>query len=116
MKRSLKLESLAEFLVSIYVFSLLPFAWWWFVALLLIPDLSMIGYLWDERKGAVIYNIFHHKTLAIIVALGGLFLKNDFILLAGVILYAHIAMDRMFGYGLKYMTGFKDTHLGKIGN
>jgi hypothetical protein len=24
-------------------------------------------------------------------------------------------MDRMMGYGLKYETGFKDTHLGKIG-
>ncbi len=27
----------------------------------------------------------------------------------------HSAMDRVFGYGLKYTTGFQDTHLGKIG-
>jgi hypothetical protein len=32
-----------------------------------------------------------------------------------VILLAHIAADRALGYGLKYATGFKDTHLGRIG-
>ena len=32
-----------------------------------------------------------------------------------LILLAHIAADRALGYGLKYATGFKDTHLGQIG-
>jgi hypothetical protein len=27
---------------------------------------------------------------------------------------AHIGMDRMLGYGLKYSGGFKDTHLGRL--
>lgn len=27
----------------------------------------------------------------------------------------HSAMDRLFGYGLKYNKGFKYTHLGEIG-
>jgi hypothetical protein len=36
-------------------------------------------------------------------------------MLAGIILFAHSSMDRLFGYGLKYFTGFSDTHLGKIG-
>ena len=115
MKNMLKIEALAEFIVSVYVFSLLPFAWWWFVVLLLLPDLSMVGYLWNAQRGAFIYNIFHHKGLAILVALLGLYLKYDVILLTGVILYAHISMDRMFGYGLEYISDFKDTHLGKIG-
>jgi hypothetical protein len=35
--------------------------------------------------------------------------------LAGVVLFAHIAMDRALGYGLKYEKGFRYTHLGKIG-
>ena len=28
---------------------------------------------------------------------------------------AHIGFDRMLGYGLKYTSGFNDTHLGRIG-
>ena len=28
---------------------------------------------------------------------------------------AHIGFDRLIGYGLKYSTGFKETHLGRIG-
>jgi len=32
-----------------------------------------------------------------------------------LILAAHIAAARALGYGLKYASGFKDTHLGRIG-
>jgi hypothetical protein len=28
---------------------------------------------------------------------------------------AHVGFDRALGYGLKYATGFADTHLGRIG-
>jgi len=35
---------------------------------------------------------------------------------AGLILFGHSCMDRAMGYGLKYFSGFQDTHLGKIGN
>jgi hypothetical protein len=27
---------------------------------------------------------------------------------------AHIGMDRALGFGLKYPTGFRDTHLGRV--
>jgi Domain of unknown function (DUF4260) len=30
-------------------------------------------------------------------------------------LIAHIGFDRMLGYGLKYASGFGDTHLSRIG-
>jgi hypothetical protein len=36
------------------------------------------------------------------------------LLLVGIIWVAHIGFDRLLGYGLKYETGFKDTHLGKV--
>jgi hypothetical protein len=29
--------------------------------------------------------------------------------------FAHIGMDRSLGYGLKHTSGFRDTHLGRIG-
>ncbi|HLA02836.1 MAG TPA: DUF4260 family protein [Aestuariivirga sp.] len=28
---------------------------------------------------------------------------------------AHIGLDRAIGYGLKYASDFRDTHLGRIG-
>jgi hypothetical protein len=35
---------------------------------------------------------------------------------AGALIWiAHIGIDRALGYGLKYATGFGDTHLGRIG-
>jgi hypothetical protein len=35
-------------------------------------------------------------------------------LIAGAVLVAHVGMDRAVGYGLKYPTHFKDTHLQRI--
>ena len=68
-------------LLSIWLFSFLPFAWWWYPALILVPDLSMIGYVFNNKMGAITYNV---------------------------------AMDRMLGYGLKYFSGFKQSHLGEL--
>lgn len=36
-------------------------------------------------------------------------------LLAGTVLLGHSAFDRLLGYGLKYGTGFGNTHLGRVG-
>lgn len=115
MKTLLKLEDFAEFVLAIFVFSNLDFAWWWFPALILLPDLSMIGYVINNRVGAVSYNFVHHKGLGIIVGMLGFIYGQEVFVLAGVILFGHSAMDRMFGYGLKYSDDFKNTHLGKIG-
>lgn len=115
MNNLIKLEEAALFILGIYLFSLLDYAWWWFPALLLIPDLSMVGYLAGNKIGAYLYNMFHHRALAIAVYLFGIYAGNQGVQLAGVILFAHSNMDRMFGYGLKYEKGFKFTHLGEIG-
>lgn len=114
MKNSLKLEELAQFVFGIYLFSTLDFAWWWFLVLILLPDMSMIGYALGNKIGAYSYNFFHHKGVAILVYLLGIYLGSSVVELIGIILFSHSAMDRMFGYGLKYTTSFNDTHLGKI--
>jgi len=111
----IKLEELGQFLLSIILFHQLDFAWWVFLACLLLPDHSMIGYVFNTKTGAMIYNFFHHKLLAILVFAVGLWLEHPGVTLAGVILFGHSAMDRMFGYGLKYTDDFKHTHLGWIG-
>jgi len=115
MKQLIQLEEAAMFALGIYGFSFLPFAWWWFLALLLLPDLAMIGYLAGNRAGAWLYNIAHHKGIAIAVYILGVYSGNVNIQLAGIILFAHSSMDRILGYGLKYEKGFKFTHLGEIG-
>lgn len=115
MKQILKLEEFAEFVLGIFAFSYLDFAWWWFPALILTPDLGMIGYLVNPRFGAFTYNLVHHKATGIIVGVAGFLLNNQYLMLAGVILFSHSAMDRFFGYGLKYNDSFKHTHLGTIG-
>ena len=114
MKTLLKSEELIQFLAAIYLFSRLNFAWWWFPALLLLPDVSMIGYLINPAVGAVSYNLFHHKGLGILIGLIGLMLGNQYLMLAGVILFAHSSMDRVAGYGLKYPDSFKHTSLGVL--
>ncbi len=115
MKTLLKLEELAELVAAAVIFSYLPFAWWWLPALFLVPDLSMLGYLAGPRAGAVLYNVFHHKALALGLLLLGWWLAHSLLLLAGSVLLFHIAFDRLLGYGLKYASGFKHTHLGNFG-
>ena len=102
-------------LLSIFLFGQLSFAWWWFLVLILAPDISMLGYVAGNKVGAVCYNLFHHKAVAITVYVAGFYLHNEVLQLIGVILFGHSSMDRLFGYGLKTFAGFKFTHLGEIG-
>ncbi len=115
MKIVLRLEELAMFLLGIYLFSQLPYAWWWFPALLLTPDIGMLGYLVNPQIGALTYNPFHHKGIAILMFMAGVWMGIDALQLVGLILFAHASMDRMLGYGLKYSDSFWHTHLGMIG-
>ena|SRR5690606_109365 len=115
MKTTLKIEELAQFILGIFIFSQLEFAWWWFPALLLLPDIGMFGYLLNPKIGAFTYNVFHHKAIAIAIGLLGFYSDNSWLILIGVILFSHAAFDRIFGYGLKYPDSFKNTHLGSIG-
>ena len=104
------------FALGIYLFTTLHFSWWWFLILILAPDISMLGYLLNSRIGAVTYNLFHHKGVAVLIFLLGVFFQNEFMKLIGVMLFSHASLDRVFGYGLKYFDSFKHTHLGEIGN
>jgi hypothetical protein len=116
MNTLLKLEEAAIFSLCIFLFTRLNFAWWWFPALLLLPDIGMIGYLINPKIGAFTYNFTHHRLVATVIALYALIFKNEYCYLVAIILFAHISFDRIFGYGLKYVDGFKNTHLGVIGN
>jgi len=115
MKNTLQLEEIAMLGFGIYLFSLLSFSWSIFLALFLAPDIGMLGYLVNTKIGAITYNIFHHKGLAILLYLLGTYLSNEYMQLSGIVLFSHAAFDRILGYGLKLEKGFKYTHLGEIG-
>lgn len=115
MKNIIKLEELGMFLLSIFALAYLKVAWWYYLILLLGPDIGMLGYLFGNRVGAACYNIFHHKGIAVILFIAGSAYDTWSLQVAGIILFGHSSMDRMLGYGLKYDKGFKFTHLGEIG-
>lgn len=115
MKNIIKLEELGMFLLSLLMFAHTGFVWWWFPVLLLVPDISMIGYGINSRIGALFYNNFHHKGLAVLIFGVGYLIGDRYLELAGSILFGHSSMDRIFGYGLKYTDSFFSTHLGHIG-
>lgn len=115
MKNLLRLEELALFLLAVFLFAELDYAWWVFLILFLAPDLGALGYLAGPQTGAVTYNLTHHKGITIAAYLVGALLGSQILLLAGVIMLAHSSFDRVVGYGLKYPDSFAHTHLGWIG-
>ncbi len=102
-------------LLGVFLFSFLNYSWWLFLALFFVPDIGMLGYLFGNRAGALTYNVFHHKGMAVALYISGVYLDLSILQLAGVVLFSHASFDRMLGYGLKYEKGFKFTHLGEIG-
>ncbi len=117
MKKILRSEELAQMLIALAALSQQPisFSWWIWPLLFLSPDISMLGYLISSRAGAICYNLFHHKGIALAVLVSGYLAHTDILLLIGLLLYAHSSFDRAMGYGLKYPDGFHNTHLGRIG-
>ncbi len=115
MNTLLKTEEAIKFICSFILIYLSGFPAWSFFAWILAPDISMLGYLAGTRTGAMLYNLFHHQGIAVLIAVLGIFLQNREIQFAGILMFGHSSMDRMLGYGLKYPDDFKHTHLGMIG-
>ena len=87
----------------------------WFLPALLLPDLSAVGYLGGPRIGALVYNLIHNWAFGLAVVGAGLYFNVTGVVIAGTVLIAHVGMDRVVGYGLKLLSGFNDTHLGRKG-
>ena len=117
MKRLLQTEQIAQLLICAIALYYLPLQlnWWMYLLLFFAPDLSMIGYGVNTKVGAVMYNIAHHNLVAAGVVVLGMFMIQDFLMLIGILLWAHSAFDRILGYGLKHSDSFQNTHLGWIG-
>lgn len=111
----LRAEWLAIFLAGVAVYLEFHGDPYLLLPVLLAPDLSMVGYLAGPRVGALTYNLAHNLVVAFAALVVGWFMALAPVALAGAILFAHVGMDRALGYGLKRSSGFRDTHLGRIG-
>ena len=111
----LRAEGAATFAAGLAGFLWLGLPWYGFALLLLVPDVSAVGYLRGPRVGAIVYNLAHDLATGAAVVGVGLALGSVPVAAAGAILVAHSGMDRMAGYGLKLPTSFRDTHMGRIG-
>ena len=110
----LRVEGFVLLISTIVLFAGQHQKWWLYPALLLVPDIFMLGYLKDKMAGAFLYNIGHSYLLPVLVIYSGWHRQNPMSIAIGLIWLGHIGWDRFFGYGLKYDTRFKDTHLGKL--
>lgn len=109
----LRIEGLAALTLAVVLYSRAGYSWGLFAILFLAPDVSFAGYLAGQRAGAAVYNLLH--SFAGPLALAAALLPGGTAVAVPLIWAAHIGFDRALGYGLKYPTGFADTHLGRIG-
>ena len=109
----LRAESLAIFIAATALYLHFGGNWLYFLALFLAPDVGMAGYLLNPRAGSATYNITHSYLLPIAVA-GILYASQTSFALYSLVWIAHIGFDRAIGFGLKYPTGFKDTHMQRV--
>lgn len=99
---------------SLLVYFYLKGSWIVFILFLLVPDISLAGYLRNVKTGSIMYNLFHSYLGAAVLSLIGLFGNSLVLVQLGFIWFAHIGMDRMLGLGFKYPTTLKDTHFKHI--
>lgn len=107
----LRLEGAVTLLTATLAYFYLEGGWLLFLLLLFVPDLGMIGYAAGVRAGSATYNLFHTYSLPLLLLAGGVVFTWHLVTLCALIWLAHIGLDRMLGYGLKYPTHFQDTHL-----
>jgi hypothetical protein len=111
----LRLEGLTLFLGMTLLYAVWGGAWWVYLILFLVPDLSMAAYLAGPKVGAIAYNAAHSYMVPMSLMVTGFGMESPLTLSIAMIWLAHIGADRSLGYGLKYATGFGFTHLGRIG-
>ena len=110
----LRIEGAAVLVAAVVLYFDAGYEWWLFLVLLLAPDLGGLGYLAGPRVGAAAYDTLHVEVFPIPLAVAGVVADNDLCLKLGLIWLAHLGMDRAVGYGLKYPTHHKDTHLQRV--
>lgn len=110
----LHLEGAAVAVAAVVLYADGDHSWWLFAALVLAPDLSMLGYAAGPRAGALAYDLVHTEVWPVALGVAGVLAGSDAALAVALVWLVHIGVDRAVGYGLKYASGFKDTHLQRV--
>jgi hypothetical protein len=104
-------EGASVLFLATAVYAINGYPWLMYLILFFAADVSIFGYLAGPRVGAICYNALHNYAFPI-AALAACHIAG-FSLAIPTIWIAHVAFDRMIGYGLKYDAGFTFTHLGR---
>jgi len=110
----LRIEGSLLFADSIVCYHETQASWVLFAVLLLALDFSMAGYLINAKTGATIYYAVHTLSGPLLLLAYAVLTAHTGLVPYGLIWTTHVAMDRMLGFGLKYPTQFKDTHLQRV--
>ena len=90
------------------------YAWWLLLVLALAPDVAAVGYVAGRRAGPIAYNAAHTYAAPVALLAAGVLANANTLIQVALIWLLHIGVDRAIGYGLKYPTAFKDTHLQRV--
>ncbi|SCY15429.1 protein of unknown function [Lysinibacillus sp. TC-37] len=114
LRKIISLEYVIALIITVFFYGHLDFSWLYFMVFLLLPDITMIGYLLNPKIGAVFYNIGHSFISPALLLVIGFMMSSSILLMIALIWLAHIFLDRALGYGLKYEEAFQKTHLQQI--
>jgi hypothetical protein len=67
-----------------------------------------------DTAGRGRYNSVHTYALPVALGFAGVLAESSLATKLALIWVTHIGLDRALGYGLKYPTDFKDTHLQRV--
>ena len=111
----LRIEAAALLTGALIAYSTTGQHWWLVPVVVLLPDLAMTGYVAGTRIGAFVYNLAHATPVPALVIGLGWCQHRPLVLGLGLVWLAHIGLDRLMGYGLKYGDQVQLTHLGMLG-
>ncbi|WP_025114893.1 DUF4260 domain-containing protein [Lysinibacillus fusiformis] len=114
LRKIISLEYVIAFILTVFFYGHLDFSWLSFILFLLLPDITMVGYMINSKMGALCYNMGHSLVIPAVLLVIGFTLAIPTLLMIALIWLAHIFLDRALGYGLKYDEAFTKTHLQQI--
>ena len=110
----LHLEGVAVAVAALVIYFWAGHPWWLLLLLAFAPDLALVAYAAGPRLGAAAYDVVHTYALPVALGAAGVVADRDAVVAVALIWLSHIGVDRAIGYGLKYPSGFKDTHLQRV--
>lgn len=111
----LRLEAALVMALAFLCYAHFDFSFSTFFIFFLAPDIALLAYLIGTSAGAFAYNATHSYIAPLVLLALHIIQPTPVLFQFALIWLAHIGFDRALGYGLKYKTAFRHTHLGLIG-